>query len=122
MLNTEPTSWIGLIAISVVMSLCIRVLNFVIRSKDSDTKDFRSLFLGKEDLWLPFFIGSLEVAAYSLLIKADLAPYIGAWLAFKTVNRWHYNPNVTRGLFNRYLFSNALVLVAAFILAKNMYL
>ena len=123
MLTINPNSWLLLIFFSALISLFIRIINSFYRSKDAtNPKVFYDVFLGREDLWLPFFIGTIEIAAYSLLIKANLASYIGAWLAYKTINRWHYNPNTDRGMFNRYLFSNSLVLVTSFILAKYMYI
>ena len=122
MLTNNPNSWLQLIFCAVLISFLIRIFNSFLRSKDNtDSKTFCHVFCGKDDLWLPFFIGAIEIAAYSLLIKADLAAYIGGWLAFKTVNRWHYTTNVGRGLFNRYLLSNGLVLVASFVLAKLLY-
>ena len=122
LLEIHPNSWLQLIFFAVIISLLIRIINSFFRSKDStDSKTFCNIFCGKYDLWLPFFIGVIEIASYSLLIKVKLASYIGGWLAFKTVNRWHYTQKDERGLFNRYLFSNSLVLVASFILAKLLY-
>jgi hypothetical protein len=63
-------------------------------------------------------IGFLEAVAYPILIKVNQPEYIGAWLAFKTVNRWQYRRQ-DRGLFNRYLVANALLLVAGYILARS---
>jgi hypothetical protein len=121
-LTTDPNNWLCLILLSVLISLGIRILNSFLRSVDkTDNKKFWEVFRGSDDQWLPFAIGTLEIMAYSLFLKADLAVYIGAWLVFKTVNRWNYRPKAERGLFNRYLLLNGLVLVAAYILAKFLY-
>lgn len=63
------------------------------------------------------FLGILELLAYPVLMKAGVPEYIGAWLAFKTVNRWQYRKQ-DRGLFNRYLLGNALILLFSYCLAR----
>jgi len=73
------------------------------------------------DYWQPFFIGWLELISYPVLIFSDKASFIGAWLAFKTVHRWSYAPGVNRGFYNRYLLSNALILIASYVLARLMF-
>ena len=69
------------------------------------------------DYWQAFVLGWLELISYPLLIFSEKAPFIGAWLAFKTVHRWNYSPELNRGFYNRYLVSNGAILVGSFLLA-----
>lgn len=71
-----------------------------------------------EDYLLGFILGMLELVAYPFLLRANLASYIGAWLAFKTVHRWSYAPGLQRGFYTRYLIANASIIMIAFYYAK----
>ncbi|MFQ5471111.1 MAG: hypothetical protein ACE5EH_12580, partial [Gammaproteobacteria bacterium] len=51
--------------------------------------------------WLAFIIGFLEMLSYPALIVTNNPEIIGGWLVFKTVYRWEYTKNKSRGLFNR---------------------
>lgn len=73
------------------------------------------------DYWLGFIIGSIELLSYPILFLSNHVTFIGAWLAFKTANRWGYAPGYKRGHFNRYLAANAFILLISYILAKNMF-
>jgi hypothetical protein len=60
MLTTTPKSWLQLIFFAAFASILIRIVNSFFRSKEStDPKTFCNVFCGKDDLWLPFFIGAL---------------------------------------------------------------
>jgi len=97
-------------------------------NKKWNWKSFRDILIGHgivnnenkivaADRTTGFIIGFLECLAYSLFIKIGKPDYIGAWLIFKTVNRWKYKEQ-DRGLFNRYLVANGFVLVASYLLAQ----
>ncbi len=70
------------------------------------------------DYWLPYFIGVLEMLAYPLLIWNNEPAVIGAWLALKTADRLRYADQEKRGLYNRYLLANALILAASCVSAS----
>jgi len=69
------------------------------------------------DYGLGFWLGLLELLAYPILLKSNHAAYIGAWLAFKTVNRWGYAPGYKRGTYNRYLLANSLIICISYLMA-----
>ena len=69
------------------------------------------------DYLLGLCIGIFELIAYPVFLKTNTNEFIGAWLVFKTANRWNYKQH-DRGIFNRYLFSNALVLFFSYLLAR----
>ncbi len=138
--------WCLYIFISGLGSLFVRFINSIWRtfeSNDPSFKKFKTIFggfsawttfeeqrdekedkikrvekPGSKDYWQPFFIGWLELLAYPVLLVDGKVSFIGAWLAFKTVHRWSYAPGINRGFYNRYLISNALILIGSFLLAK----
>jgi hypothetical protein len=70
-----------------------------------------------KDYFQNFFMGLFELAIYPPLIShMDLAP-IGAWITLKTVAQWG-EWKTDRGAFNRFLIGNALVIIAAIVLAS----
>ena len=83
---------------------------------DKEDKIKRVIKPGSKDYLQSFFIGWLELLAYPVLLFDGKASFIGAWLAFKTVHRWSYAPGINRGFYNRYLISNALILIGSFFL------
>ena len=124
------------IASVIFTSLAVRIIVSFFRnieSKSPSGKRFLHIFTGvgyleddtggkvAADYWLGFLIGVLETLSYAMLLASDNAAYAGAWLAFKTIHRWHYAPGVARGHFNRYLFGNAMVLVSAYAIARIMF-
>ena len=136
LLTTVPPSWLNFIFWALIGSAIIRIPTSIWRYLGSGAPSCDSIFkifigIGYKvtssssgetkgaDYLLGYFLGALELMAYSLCIKALVPEYIGAWLAFKTINRWHYAPNIDRGFFNRYLFANALVLTGAFLMVKT---
>lgn len=141
-------NWTYYFLVTFLGSFLIRILNSIWRnleSHDPSWNKFKSIFKGTgwtvcedikdektgetksvvkhvaTDYWQPFFLGWLELVSYPVLFHSDKASFIGAWLAFKTVHRWSYSPGINRGFYNRYLLSNALVLVISFILAKLLF-
>ncbi|UZE97299.1 hypothetical protein [Alkalimarinus alittae] len=73
MLTVEPRSWIELLILSALISLGIRILNSSLRASDPDSGSFVEIFKGKDDFWLPYLIGVMEIAAYSLLLKSNVS-------------------------------------------------
>jgi hypothetical protein len=116
------------------ISLVIRVITSIWRSLESHEGSlvkFKAVFKGngwKEDggrvvaadYWQSYFLGWLELISYPILFTSGLPSFIGAWLAFKTVNRFKYN-EVERGFFNRYLISNGVILICSYLM-ENWYL
>jgi hypothetical protein len=49
--------------------------------------------------------------------QSDIA-IIGAWLLFKTIHKTKYNPDEKRGLYNRYLLANALILIFSYLMCR----
>jgi len=70
-----------------------------------------------KDYLLGFVLGAMESAAYPVLFAVGKPEYVGAWLAFKTVNKWKYK-KMERGLFNRYLVANGIILIGSYFLAR----
>lgn len=71
---------------------------------------------GIRDYFHPWILGTLELGAYAILIAADKWLPIGAWLAYKTYGaspKWE-----DRGVYNRFLIGNALVLLGSFIVSR----
>ncbi len=138
--------WCIYILISGLGSIFVRLINSMWRNLESHEpswEKFRGAFMGggwseqeeivdssigevkvtdtrvAADYWQPFFLGLLELVTYPILIFSNHALFIGSWLAFKTVHRWSYAPGINRGFYNRYLLSNALILVGSYILGKS---
>jgi hypothetical protein len=80
---------------------------------------FKKCFIGlhpadpegdSSDYGFPVILGFRELLSYPVLIKIDALTVIGAWLTLKTVAqfpRWTEH----RGLYNRFLIGNALVVL-----------
>ncbi len=131
----------GIVMISFIASFFIRVVDHAFRAaqiyREKGGECFSSIFVHvlfgcgiktrcsccyrsdviAADYMAGLFIGWIEVAAYSFLIVYSQHAYIGAWLLFKTAHRIGYKKDIDRGHFNRYLLSNALVLLFAFMIA-----
>jgi len=127
LLEIKPTSWCWYLGLALLIPLLIRLFICSIEAKRLGVS-FRKIFKGfgdKEndkhvpsDYWLAFIIGVLEMLAYPPLLVTDAPAIIGGWLLFKTVNRWQYAPNRTRGPFNRYLVANAVIIFGAYLSAR----
>jgi hypothetical protein len=61
----------------------------------------------------PSIVGTLELIAYPILMRAGAWTVIGAWLAFKTAAQWDAWKQ-GRAAYNQFLIGNALVLGASF--------
>ena len=120
----EVSSPLALFAWSISLALLIRgaVMAWGAAEKETTWKDWRQLFcsyfLGEGDKGQAFVLGWFEIIAYAFLMAANLPLYIGGWLVFKTVNRTKYREQ-DRGYFNRYLLGNALVILAAYLVAAG---
>jgi len=134
LLTIKPTSWCCYIFIVICGALAVRfVIAFSKACESQSINNFFRVFAGtgyKEkacnppiaaDYWLGFLIGVIELLSYPILFLSNHETFIGAWLAFKTVNRWEYAPGYKRGHFNRYLIANALILLISYFLAKYMF-
>lgn len=66
-----------------------------------------------EDLWLPYLLGALELAAYPVLFALDRFEIVGGWLVLKVAGTWRVWTEL-RTPFNRFLFLNVLVLAFAY--------
>lgn len=73
------------------------------------------LFEELDDYLYPFYLGVIEFLSYPVLMAADLWPFIGLWLAFKTVGQWEHWKE-SRHTFNRFLIGNALVLILSLLI------
>ncbi|WP_169709588.1 hypothetical protein [Deferrisoma camini] len=127
LLKIVPTSWRWYLGFALVIPFAVRLFICWIESKRLSIP-FKKIFKGfggeendkdvPADYWLAFIIGILEMLAYPPLIGSNTPEIIGGWLAFKTINRWQYAPNWSRGPFNRYLVANAVVLFGAYLSAR----
>lgn len=134
LIEITPSSPYLYLAYSLVVPLALRFVNSGVealrlnRSKETAC-DFWDIFRGvgngagdngncPADYWLAFVLGVFEMLAYPILMVADHYLFIGFWLTFKTVHRWFYAPNWSRGPFNRYLVMNAGILVASYLSAR----
>jgi hypothetical protein len=68
-----------------------------------------------DDYLYPYYLGFLEFLSYPVLMAADLWPFIGVWLAFKTAGQWEHWKK-SRHTFNRFLIGNALVIVLSLLI------
>ena len=122
-------------AVAVIGSIIIRAIVGFYLSKESQVPkkgSFYKYFLGQPivseedpskqlrsgDYFLGFFLGVIELLAYPILIFSNNIVLIGAWLLFKTIHRTKYNPNEKRGLYNRYLLANALILIFSYLMCR----
>jgi hypothetical protein len=87
-------------------------------------KAFRTIICGfkrqreHSDLWLPFIIGTFELAAYPVFLRLNAFELLGGWLALKTAGQW-LGWQHSRTSFNRFLLANVInVFVAYFWLSK----
>lgn len=115
------------IALAALASLIVRVIASLMRASENQNslfkKSFFTAFLGcgssdskMDDHWQTFIIGFLEISVFPILLASNKAEYIGAWFALKTLPQWgHWKDN--RNIYNRFLISNALVLVLSYALA-----
>lgn len=127
LLDIVPKSWCWYLGFALAIPFAMRFFICWVESKRlgiSFSNIFKG-FGGKEnnkdipaDYWLAFIIGILEMLVYPPLIVTDASAIIGGWLVFKTVNRWQYAPDWSRGPFNRYLVANAVVLFGAYFSAR----
>ena len=132
----EPTSLFIYVFWAVIGSMFVRVFNSLWRNFETSESSFRRfgrILLGlgyreenckvpiAADYLLAFILGILELLAYPILLRTNHPAFIGAWLAFKTVHRWHYASEYKRGSFNRYLVSNAFILCISYWLARSLF-
>src|SRR5881398_57296 len=68
-----------------------------------------------DDYLYPYYLGFLEFLSYPVLMAADLWPFIGVWLAFKTAGQWEHWKK-SRHMFNRFLIGNALVIILSLLI------
>jgi len=61
-------------------------------------------------------IGSCELFLLPIFMVTSNVSFIGGWLIFKTVHRLNYQ-KINRGMYNRYLLSNILLLAISYCLA-----
>lgn len=59
-----------------------------------------------------FILGSLELAAYPILMAANAWTAIGAWIGLKTISQWKAWTD-DRSTFNLFLIGNVVVLMVA---------
>src|SRR2546427_9116098 len=65
-----------------------------------------------DDSLYPFYLGFIEFLSYPVLMAADLWPFIGIWLAFKTAGQLeHWKKR--RRMFKPFLIGNALGIILA---------
>lgn len=69
------------------------------------------------DYWYTFILGSLELAAYPVLMSLNVWAVIGAWIGLKTIAQWSVWSN-DRAVFNLFLIGNVAVLAVAFFVLK----
>jgi hypothetical protein len=132
----EPRSFCNIILFAFLGSTLVRLFYATWRTFESNKytiSTFGRIFSGigyqnntnekkiAQDHLLGFILGFLELISYPFLLRANLASYIGAWLALKTIHRWGYAPNIKRGFYTRYLISNALVIIISFVYAKYIF-
>lgn len=64
------------------------------------------------DGWQAFALGTIELAAFPILMKTGNWAFIGAWLVFKTLGHWKVWKE-DRRIANRFLVGVALVLITS---------
>jgi hypothetical protein len=118
----------------VIFALLLRLLHSAWRAfavergdfpdaKESNTKKWPEAFklcLGgvnkfKEhsDLWIPTFIGFLELAIYPVLLVLGQYTIVGGWILIKTAGSWT-GYKESRTSFNRFLLFNIFALLLAY--------
>jgi hypothetical protein len=125
---------------AIVLSISVRAVLSLIRALKPERPEYvgRSLFSrgwlrfvgvflrswGRE-IWPspsfdldPWFVGTIELRAYPVLMRLHAWPVIGAWLGFKTLAQWDAWKR-GRAQYNQFLIGNALVVCAAFLLVHH---
>ena len=132
LLNIKPAAPHRYILWAIIIPLFVRVLvslfeKYRLRNKVSFWIIFRGIGdchansncnHAPKDYWLSFLLGVSEMLAYPPLLKANQPTIIGAWLVLKTVHRVTYAPDHKRGLYNRYLLANVMILFASYFSAR----
>lgn len=131
------TSWWGYFLLIIFLSLLLRAIMSALRASEMSVDGvdrFGPLLLrtfsgrrsinykpksqvDHSDYWQPTMIGTLELIAYPVLMVVGAWSVVGTWLGFKTLAQWsgwHEN----RGVFNRFLIGNALVVILSFALVQ----
>lgn len=70
-------------------------------------------FKEHSDLWIPFGIGVIELAAYPVLLVIGQLLIIGGWIGIKTAGSW-MGWKASRTSFNRFLLFNLLNIFVAY--------
>lgn len=71
-------------------------------------------FKEHSDLWIPFFIGVIELTVYPVLLVLGQILIIGGWLGIKTAGGW-MGWQASRTSFNRFLLFNLLNLLVSYL-------
>ena len=71
----------------------------------------------KDDYWLPFFVGWIELYFYPILMVNASWQVIGFWIGVKTASQWR-TWGRSRTPYNRFLLGNLLGLVVSLFLSR----
>jgi len=66
-----------------------------------------------DDYWLTFFLGSVELFSYPILINIQKWEFLGAWIGIKVASTWG-TWQKSRTAYTRFLCGNLLVIIASF--------
>jgi len=123
-LSANPTDWAVYLWLAFGIPLAVRIFISLIeaaRLRTCPLKIFGGFSSDNEipsDYWLAYVLGMIEMLAYPVFFASSFVAPVGAWLLFKTVHRWHYAPDTSRGPYNRYLVANAAVLLGSYFSAR----
>jgi hypothetical protein len=133
--SVPDSAWVSYVCAVLACGLIIRLVQtWLWTLEKSDQRIFSSQFwmkkfvprfLGRRiwpfremsDYWHPSVLGFLELLVFPVLMTVGAWTAIGAWFTLKTVAQWE-NWKTSRHMFNRFLIGNALLLIAAYILAR----
>jgi hypothetical protein len=120
-LLAHPWQYLGwMTLVTLLIKICISTVRVV--QKD-DGRDyllwnwFEAFF--DPDYCVATLVGTLELAIYPVLISLGAWQAIGGWLGIKTAAGWRWRDPKDRQGYTNFLFGNALVIFASFLLTRT---
>jgi hypothetical protein len=118
-------AWVVSASISIrIFMSALRTIQLFKKTMMSLSEQFLRDFFGcsvnpkAKDYFVPFFIGTMELAVYPVLITAAAWVPLGGWLTMKTAAAWRWQVSNDSEAYMRFLLGNALVLFVSFLLSR----
>lgn len=109
------------IALAGAATACITAIMSWVRAAQARINEEERKSFWHIDYRVPFFVGTLEILIYPILISSGHLDAVGWWLGVKTAASWRWRDQGERGrqLYTNFLLGNALIIAAALIIARK---